>query len=311
MYDSLDHYRGWEILSTEHIDAALFLAKNAMNLEKEFFWDSLQNLKSRGLMQNGTAPTITEQEVNKNHFAYVTGAIFFCIAFLNAAINEVFLEASKQESSQSIKKSFNQLSKPVISSLASIKYWKNVKLSDYCGLEKELEYADTHKNKQFNLWYLLNKFQLALYLADKKRVNKLFAINCPVWKEAKLLFQLRGLLTHYQPDWIRYELPSASYKAEGEGKTAETSTFIMNELQSRGFWNRLCKSDEKLDAEQNLGSAIKSLLTCRLGADLAVWGIKCTLNFAAEFYGRMPMQDNKRLVDDRLEELHGPDYLFM
>jgi hypothetical protein len=230
---------------------------------------------------------------------------------LNAAINEVFLEASERQSSQSIKKSLKQLSTSVISSLAGIKYWKNIKLSDYYGLEKELEYSNKHKNKQFNSWYLLNKFQLALYLADNKRINNLFAINCPVWKEAKLLFQLRGLLTHYQPDWITYGLPSASYKAEGEDKTAETTTLIMNELQSRGFWNKLCKSQEELDAEQNLGSAIKSLLTCRLCADLAVWGIKCSLNFAGEFYVRMPMQGDKRLVDDRLEELNCPAYSFM
>jgi hypothetical protein len=65
MYDSVDHYRGWEIVSIEHIDAALFFAKNAMNLEKEFFWNSPQNLKSRGLIQNDTGPTVTEQEVKK------------------------------------------------------------------------------------------------------------------------------------------------------------------------------------------------------------------------------------------------------
>jgi hypothetical protein len=307
MYDSLERYRGWEILSTEHVDAALFFAKNAMNLEKEFFWNLPQNSKSRGLIQNNTESIVTEQEVKKNHFAYVTGSIFFCVAFLNAAINEVFLEADKQQSSQSYK----QLSKSVISSLAGIKYWKNIKLSDYCGLEKELEYADKHKNKQFNSWHLLNKFQLALYLADNQRINNLFAINCPVWKETKLLFQLRGLLTHYQPDWISYELPSASYRAEGGGKTAETTTLIMNELQSRGFWNRLCRSEEELDAEQNLGSTIKSLLTCRLCADLAVWGIKCSLNFVSEFYARMPIQGYKRLVDDRLEELNTPAYSFM
>jgi len=76
-------YKSWQLLSHVHIASAHLFKRNAVQIEKEY--------DSRRI-------SLTRSEYNKlsfDHLAYVIGSIFSAAAFLDALINELFLEADK------------------------------------------------------------------------------------------------------------------------------------------------------------------------------------------------------------------------
>jgi hypothetical protein len=82
------------------------------------------------------------------------------------------------------------------------------------------------------------------------------------------------------------------------------SNYAYNErVEKGGFWNKLCPPEDQLDVEYSMGSAVKVLVSCRLSASLAIWAVRCSLDFISQFYGKMLIQDYKVLVDTREEEL--------
>jgi hypothetical protein len=91
---------------------------------------------------------------------------------------------------KSAKNPFEQLPSTVADFSAKIKTGEKLKLEDYNGIEKKLEYAEGHKNLRFYNWSLLNKFQLALHLANTSQLAKLFDTEEHIWKEVNLLIQL-------------------------------------------------------------------------------------------------------------------------
>jgi hypothetical protein len=298
-------FYGYDELSLDHLGSAQFFAEEAAKLENEFCWD--QNWQAREKKLKNAQ--ITDVGVHTRSFAFVSSSVFASIAFLNAAINEVFPGAAKYNKEKSAgratKSPFEHLPASVIDALTEIKFKQNIKLDGYPGLEKKLEYADKghYANKQFHRWYLLNKFQLALYLAHGQ--TRLLSMTDSIWKDVKLVFQLRDILIHNQPVLILHRPPDGSYEAVEDSDPAQRTVTLLTYFKEHDFWNRLIAEADP----SNIGRVWAASLTYWLGAKSAVWAIQSCLKFALEFYKRMPMPTRERLIESRLEELDYPPFV--
>ena len=107
------------------------------------------------------------------HRAYVINSILSSVAFAEAAINEVFQDASDQHHSY----------------ISSLDNRKITLLSDYWEMT-EL------KNKSHI--YMLDKYQLALRFCDKE----IFNTGSNPFQDARYVISLRNSLVHYKPETI-------------------------------------------------------------------------------------------------------------
>lgn len=143
--------------SQQHVRAAAHFAVQAHTIE----------LRYKGRKE--PPPT----EVGSRHRAYVTGAIFATVAFLEAFINEVFSDAADEH-----ERDFGSLPPGIVKSLGDI--WK----------------TDMRK---FSRYSILKKYETALELA-----------GIPLWErkrnpyeDVNALRELRNALVHYKPEWAR------------------------------------------------------------------------------------------------------------
>jgi hypothetical protein len=309
---SNDFAVGFEAISNKHIDSALFFAEKAMELEKEFPMD----LDYQERQKRFASEKIAEDTLLIRHFAYVTGSVFAAVAFLEAKINDVFLEADRCTRGESVRDGLlSQLSPSEITSMAQtwsygikltkdgngVKFSKDGKTPEtYRGLAKVLQFPEWKKDVE--RWNILNKFQLALYLASNPLHHMPFDKGGIEWKEVELLLRLRNRLTHYKPEWILYHFSNKSYNAE----TEETES-LMKELRDRRCRNKLYPPEPD-PMQLNLGAAIEALFTTLLSANCTISVIRYSLKFVREFERRIPIESDKRFIDSRLEELKSPIY---
>lgn len=275
-----------------HLDSALFFSKRAAELEREFYWgspareiltDEKMLTKNQRISTRWDKQLLTKEEqilevtLLKEHLAYVIGSIFASVAFLEATINEVFLEANRGADESVRDGLLEKLPRNAIDSMGQL--WSD----------------------KFERRPILNKYRRALDFASNPLQLEPFNKYSRVWREVDLLIRLRNSLTHHKSELIEYRLSDSSYKAE-TGKTAS----LMKELKVRGFRNKLYHRGSAL----NLSAAIEALPTTLLGANCAVWAIRQSLKFACEFCRRMPIEGLKNVIDSRLEELEKPVYTF-
>jgi hypothetical protein len=310
-----DFALGFEAISNKHIDSALFFAEVAMELEKKFPMELDYQERQNRLASEKMA----EDTLLIRHFAYVTGSVFATVAFLEAKINEAFLEADRRAKGESVRDGLlEKLASDTIESMG--RAWSyGIKKSGDDGIEldngsKELKrypnlinYLELRNRRSYNNnvernWSILNKYQLALYLASNPLQLKPFDNSSIVWKEVELLLRLRNRLTHYKPEWITYHFSDQSYNAE----TEETRS-LMNELRDRRCRNKLYPPEPE-PTQLNLGAAIEALFTTLLAANCAIRAIQHSLKFVREFDRRMPIESDKRFIESRLEELKRPVY---
>jgi hypothetical protein len=304
-------HRSWEALSFYHINSAFTFAENATQLEQEFRWGSPAHLKlSQGQISRKNGQILTQQEVLNQHFAYVTGSFFAAVAFLEATINEVFLEADKHIKGNP-SSHLGQLPPAVLASM--VRAWSygikrngddgieldksGNELKRYPDLIKHLKLArkTSYQKNVERRWSTLNKYQLALYLAGTRPYNAATDFR---WKEVELLIHLRNHLTHYKPEWIEYKPYGEPYKTE----QVDTASLI-KELRIRGSKNELNESKATRDS-----AVMDARLTALLGASCAVWAIYYSLKFVCEFYRRMRLEERKQSVRNKLERLDNPIY---
>jgi len=119
-------------------------------------------------------------ELYCKQMAYVTGAVFASVSFLEATINELFVDAHDK-----IPTVVNQLHPEAISQLSEM--WK-------LGVPK-LEMLKLGVPKASKI---LQKFQTALTLNKKP----LFDAGKQPYKDIECLIKLRNALVHYEPEWI-------------------------------------------------------------------------------------------------------------
>lgn len=107
------------------------------------------------------------EELFTQHRAYVIGAIFGAVSFLEATVNELFKDTVENPHGP-----IKELKRDAIERMATM--WK---------LQVERQ-------------SILNKFQIALLLAHKK----VFDIGKEPYQSVNLLVELRNTLVHYKPE---------------------------------------------------------------------------------------------------------------
>ncbi len=262
----------WQPFSHIHIYSAYNLALKAAKIEDSF-----------------SGSEMAPQNVMDQHFAFVIGSIFASVAFLETIINEVFLLADARMGGKQLDNTEKLLPLPVVKSMAQIwnaqlkkkrgcvHEWEKKKrciikthwgLLSYLGRSDVLPYVEGQ-------WAILDKFQLALYLAGQDNFDK----QRPLWTDVNLLIRLRNLLVHYKPKEVTFPPSGGSYKEE-----ADETTDLMAELEAQK------KRSNPLIPGQGVFIHL-------LGASCAMWAVDTSLQFVSEFAKRMPLELNQRVRD--------------
>lgn len=142
--------------SVNHIQSAALFSRLSFNIEK-----------------NGGK---VSSELSDEHWAYVTGAIFFAVSFLEATINELFADIA-DDTMVKIDSNLWQLEHKAISRLAN--FWK-------IASQGKRHYS------------IIEKYQIALILTDKPK----FDTDKNPYQDVSYLVKLRNALMHYKPEWI-------------------------------------------------------------------------------------------------------------
>ena len=173
-------------LSTYHLRAADRLAKDSGSAENAFRGDPAPI---------GGKPPQEIQDALFEHRGYVTGAILAGVAFLEALINELFLDVVDYEAAEpkpappDPPTPVHQLPPPGRERMA--KMW-------LYGIEK---------------LRMLRKFEAALTLAEKQ----VFDRGAAPYQDVPLLIALRNKLVHFQPEWSGGEA-DRNFEQRLEGK---------------------------------------------------------------------------------------------
>lgn len=278
--------KSWELLSYGHLFCARFFSRKAAQMEKEYD-NSREHLER-----------LEHIERSLEHRAYVIGSIFSAAAFLDAIVNELFLEADRRTKGEYarqkdlvqqflppdavIQDPLEPLPSDIIDSMASVWSVNKIKSDDYPGLYETLKYPKKEKHNRPRNWAVLNKFQLALYLAGKHARTTNFDTDDPLRKDVELLVNLRHYLVHYSPEWIGFRPDDQSYETQ-----QDKSTQLVNELRKRNFRNAFYpgKSGTIVGSNIVLGS-VSNLL----GANCAAWAAEASSKFVCEFARRMPVK---------------------
>jgi hypothetical protein len=276
--------KSWQCLSFDHMASAHFFSQNALEIE---------NKRNHAILQR---PQYLD--LRFHHQAYVIGAIFSAVAFLEATINELFLEVDKYARGDHVHQNdllrqllppdipfqdpITPLTQDVITAMAHVWNGNRVRFNEYPGLRETLTYLDHEKSNRPRNWFVLNKYQLALYLAGQNSCCKNFDKADPLWVEAELLIKLRHYLMHYSPEWIAYQPHNESYDAQ-----KKRTTLLVNELRNRGFKNPLIPEGE---IEVSSGSVMVSSFSSLLGANCAEWADVACRKFVCDFAKRMPVE---------------------
>ena len=107
-----------------------------------------------------------------DHRSYVVGAIFFSVAALEAAINELFTDASEGNLL-----GWRPVDEAVIRRCGAM--WR-------AGVPRTARYT------------VVDKYAIALELADSVAFDK----AAEPWQAASELARLRNALVHYEPEWV-------------------------------------------------------------------------------------------------------------
>lgn len=264
----------WEDFSRNYLDAGYLFAEHSKNLEQEV--GTPENLSKVNI------PATTD------HFSFVSGSIFAVNACLNAAIDEVFRDAERLNRDPKAETILRGLSVNVVKDMATVRRAKAIELSKYSDLDQILKNTNPRPCSKttnstclpaYTGWYLLDKFQLALYFSES---GKPFNLGSHVWEEAEFLRSLRNYLVHYEPEWVQYTFSNGSYSAR-RTKTVD----IMDGLRTRGFRNGLYPKDADLH---------EGRMAVRLGADCAAWAVRSCAEFLYSFYDALPIDDRKMWV---------------
>ena len=150
--------QGRRYYSPQHIKSAALFTRQSYQIEEEY--------RSNGVLTD---------ELIEDHRSYVTGAIFAAVSFLEATINELFMDASEYPES-SVTKNIDPSTKLLLSEM-----WK----------------LDIPRTARYSV---LEKFQIALTLARKP-----FDTNTLLYQDIKILVIIRNELTHFELVWERGE----------------------------------------------------------------------------------------------------------
>ena len=181
--------------------------------------------------------------------AYIAGSIFAAVAFLEATINELFADAVDNPYA-----AVKQLDSDVVALMANM--WEEL---------EALKRVST-----------LNKFQIALTLANKERFDK----GRSPYQDVQFLVALRNALVHYRPEW------TATVSSDHQALTVHKleaklgGKFPLSPLTAQGnpFFPDKC-----------------------LSYGCAKWAVISSVKFVDEFYSRMGLTPTFDHVRSRLK----------
>ena len=157
--------------SMYHIQAAASFTRLLLQMEQQYK-DTKNNLK------------LFPHELDVVYKGYATGAIFSAVSFLEASINELFVEATDEDFSHEYHR-FHKFPSRIVSCMADL--WR----------------LDIPRTGSFPI---LNKYQVALTVAQKE----LFEKGTAPYQNAFLVIQLRNRLVHFEPDFTPLHFPGAA-----------------------------------------------------------------------------------------------------
>jgi hypothetical protein len=185
------------------IDVATCLVSESIRIQQNYHEDSPDGVK---LIQAS------------NYRAYVIGALFACVAFLDAAINEVFLDAVDCLPKKARKRASKKNVASIVVANNKVASYRNGELSSnivknmaQMWLEQQPYKSWISQNPRFKVYLIrkdhgnnipywlpvLDKYQLALALNKKRPIGK----RNPERKNVEILTRFRNDLTHFKPGW--------------------------------------------------------------------------------------------------------------
>ena len=233
----------WQPLAFVHLHSARMLCEKAVEVEASYD-DSQQSLYA--------------------YWDYVTGSVFAATAFLEALINETFVRAVMRVKSEPEDALVN-LSPDIVASMAQA--WE--KGVDWSKEQSLRQFVTREDSRPPVWWYILDKYQLALYLADNSPYNKPFKKKGSLWKNIACLKELRNSLTHHEPETVSFPPYGDPYEAE-----TERTTKLLRGLLKR-----------------NLRSALygEGSILSFLGSECASWAVDSSTTLAKEFRDKMAL----------------------
>lgn len=267
-------FRARENFSVSLIISSAFFARNSFDIE--------QNYSKKALRER--CRKIPEEVRMFTYWAYGIGSVFSAVAFLEATINEFFLNAVEIERGAMGSDIFTPLDPElpldpkVVESVAQI--WNEKKAGSYldfnnvmCLLTNSLK-----KNKNFcksnsvDFWHILDKYQLALCLNHHWPFDTSSASR---WDCADALIELRNKLVHYKSVWTRIAVSQGEYEGpEPEG-------------------GDIAKLENKLKDYKIHSNPLYPNITFPynfLGWKGANWAVESSLEFSNEFFNWMGLK---------------------
>ena len=261
-------FRGRGNLSVSLIISSAFFARNSFNIERK-----------------KTSQEIPEPERMFTYWAYCIGSVFSAVAFLEATINEFFLNAVEVERGAMGSDIFtpldpkSPLDSKVVESMAQI--WNEKNAGSYydfnnvmCLLTNSLKNKKKdYKSRSVDFWPILDKYQLALCLNHCSPFDTSPTSN---WDCADTLIELRNRLVHYKSVWTTISAPQGGY--EGPEPEGGDIAKLLNKLKDY----KICS---------NPLYNISFPYNC-LGWKGANWAVESSLKFTDEFFDWMGLKPN-------------------
>ena len=193
------------VFAGQHIQSAILFTRLCASIET--------NYKGR---PSYSIPT----DIYDEQKAYVTAAIFASVSFLEAAINELFVDATELEQGELVGTLVGRLTPTVKKLMAEM--WS-------LGVPRSASFP------------ILQKFNIALTLARKNLLDD------DLYQEANLVIKLRNALTHFEPVWTLESTPYSTtyyeiYKGTPSKKLNSLENKFSNPLvaQSEPFFPNRC-----------------------------------------------------------------------
>ena len=198
----------WQPLAFVHLHSARMLCEKAVDIEASY---------------DGS------QQSLYTYWDDVTGSIFASTAFLEALINETFVRAIKRAKGEP-EDAVKNFSNNTVASMAQA--WRQgIDWSNEPSLPQFLTQKYSKPPAQSH-WYVLDKYQLALYLADKAPYKKPLEKTGNVWQDVRCLTKLRNSLTHHEPETVSFPPNADPYDAETERTTQLLRGLLKRNLRS-------------------------------------------------------------------------------
>jgi hypothetical protein len=184
------------------------------------------------------------------HRSFVTNAIFSSTAFLEAYINELFADLNDKEvrkcdsKYKALESKFNIFSE----------MWE-------AGIPRTSKYS------------ILDKYQIALVLAEKEKLSK----GSKIYQDIDVLVRLRNALIHYEPEWILGGSESEENKLSKQLKSRIKSLNPLTPIGRNPFYPDRCMSH-----------------------GLTEWAVESSIKFADEFSERIGVRGSYNDCRDQL-----------